>query len=249
MKISRRNLTALGAVVAAVGLGAFVILDLLFANQLTPARATELLQKTSPALVEVLRNRFATDYSRIVEAVIDSEVQLAGDRAIARFLDQETKPITERYDEVGRRAPPPLVKDWLEKLAASMDMVQSVAGAELCSRFVNEGQSVLSDPALLNTLEPGFDARDAAFFNALAGARDAGETDEVGPATDADWQLVGAAMNGLEVPAGYAQIVATDNVASPDYCPALAYYFRVINTLPGPDGDRIRAEYFVRSFS
>lgn len=249
MKVSRRNLTALGAVVVAVGFGAFVILDLLFANQLTPTRVTDRLQKTSPALVEVLKNEFATDFSRIVEATLASEEQFDGDRDIARFLDQQTKPITERYGAVGRRAPAPLIKDWLEKLATTMDMVQSVAGADLCSRFVNEGPSVLSDPAMLKMLDPVFDARDAAFFTVLAGARDAGETDEVGPANDSDWQVVGAAMNGLEVPAGYAQIVATDNLASPDYCPALAYYFRIIATLPDATGDRIRAEYFVRSFS
>lgn len=249
MKFNRRNLAVLAAVVVAFGLGAFVLLELVFSNQLTPARATDLLKKTSPTLVAVLKEEFASDFARILKATLESESELTGDRAVVRFLDHQTRPITERYGDVGRRAPAPLLKDWLEKLATAMDNVQEVAGAELCARVVNEGQSVLTDPAMLARLEPGFDARDAAFFAALAGARDAPDTAEVGAATDADWSAVSTAMNGLEVPAGFAQIVASDNTQSPDYCPALAYYFRIIETLPGTTGDRIRAEYFVQSFS
>ena len=86
-------------------------------------------------------------------------------------------------------------------------------------------------------------------FDALAGARDTPVADMPGEPTDADWQAVGIAMNGFEVPAGYAQIVATDDTGNRDYCPALAYYFRTLAALPGDAGERLRAEYFVQSFS
>jgi hypothetical protein len=253
IKPTRRNLTATAAVVLAAGLGAFVLLDLLFANQLTPSRAVALLEKTSPRLVSVLRANFSADFATIVKTTVESESELtsasAGANAVARFLGHQAQPITERYDETARQAPPQLVADWMGKLADAMAGVQKVAGAELCSQFVKEGQSVLTDPAMLADLAPAFDARDAALFVALAGARDTPVAEPVGEATDEDWQVVQAAMNGLEVPAGYAQIVANDDTGSNDYCSALAYYFRTVRDLPGESGQRIRAEYFIGSFS
>ncbi len=251
IKLTPRLVAGFAAVVVAVGIGAFVLLDLIFANQMTPARAAVMLQNASPALTAVLKHDFSDDFSRIVKATVDSsaEDELTGDNALARFLDHQTRPITKRYIEVARQAPPGLVAAWMGKLADTMDAVEKVAGAELCSRFVDKGQSALTDPAMLAKLAPVFDARDAAFFTALAGARDTPIADPVGEAANQDWQAVGAAMNGLEVPAGYAQIVASDDTKNPDYCPALAYYFRAVAALPGKAGERIRAEYFVRSFS
>ena len=249
IKLTRRNLTAIVAVVLAAGLGAFVLLDLVFANHLTPARATDMLQKASPRLVSVLRTGFNDEFSRIVKATVKSGDELSGDTAVARFLNHQTRPITERYGDEASAAPPDLVAIWMTRLADTMERVQAVAGASTCARYVNEGQSVLDDPAMMAELAPVFDARDAAFFAALAGARDAPNEATIGAATDSDWQAVASAMNGLEVPAGYAQIVATDDTTSSDYCSALAYYFRTVVALPGSAGERIRAEYFVRSFS
>lgn len=252
-KPTQRSLIAIVAVILAAGLGAFVLLDLLFANQLTPSRAVAQLEKTSPKLVSVLRTDFSADFARIVKAATDSESELtsagASSNAFTRFLSHEARPITERYGETARQAPPELIAEWMDKLADAMTAVQKAAGSELCSRYVNDGQSVLTDPSMLAELAPAFDARDAALFVALAGARDTPIAEPVGEATDADWQAVGEAMNGLEVPAGYAQIVATDNTGSSDYCAALAYYFKTLKSLPGESGERIRAEYFIRSFS
>ncbi len=246
---TRRNLTAMVAVIVAAGFGAFVLLDLLFANQMTPTRATDLLEREAPELVSVLRQDFGDDFSRIVKATVEAESTLTSSNDIARFLDHQTRPITARFDDLSRRAPPQLIAEWMGKLADAIDKVYTVAGPQLCSRFVNEGQSVLTDPDMLAKLMPSFDARNAALFTALAGARDTPVAKEVGAVTDADWQVVGAAMNGFEVPAGYAQIVASDNTASPDYCPALVYYFRIIKELPEEAGNRVRAEYFVHSYS
>ncbi len=249
MKLTRRNLIVAVAVVAAVGLGAFILLDILFVNHLTPARATGLLEKASPKLVSVLRKDFSDDFSKIIKATVKAEETLTDNNKISHFLDTQTRPITVKLADAARNAPPELVKGWMGSLAAVFDGVQAVAGPELCSQFVKQGQSVLTDPDMLDTLLPLFDARDAALFVALAGARDTPVADSIGDATDQDWEAVGAAMNGLEVPAGYAQIVSSDNVQNRDYCPALAYYFRTIEALPEDAGERIRAEYFVQSIS
>lgn len=249
MNLSWRNLMTAAIVVVVVGFGAFVLLDRIFANHMTPARAAVMLEKASPELASVLKADFASDFSRIIKAVAQSEDDLSETSAIARFLDLQTRPITTKFGENARAAPPELIADWMNKLADAMEHVQMVAGPDMCTRFVNEGQSVLTDPAMLAELTPFFDARDAAFFTALAGARDNPIADPVGEARDEDWQAVGAAMNGFEVPSGYAQIVAADNTQSSDYCPALAYYFRIVAALPGKSGERIRAEYFARSVS
>jgi hypothetical protein len=245
---AQRSWTALAAVIVAAGIGAFVLLDLIFANQMTPARATDLLEKEAPMLVSVLREDFSTDFSRIVKAAVESESELTDRNDIARFLDHQVRPITAHFGDLAREAPPELIVAWMDKLADAIDEVYAVAGPALCSRFVSEGKSVLTDPDMLAKLAPAFDARDAAFFTALAGARDTPVAEKVGEASDEDWQVVAAAMNGFEVPAGYAQIVATGNTASPDFCPALIYYFRIVKDLPNEAGNRIRAEYFVRSY-
>lgn len=249
IKLNRRNLTAIGAVVLAAALGVFVLLDLIFANQLTPNRATDMLEKAAPQLVSVLKTEFGSDFSRIVKAVVAAEPEPTAGDSLSRFLDHETRAIAERHADVARAAPPDLVSAWMNHLAQTMDRVQAVAGPALCARFVNEGPSVLTDPVMLDELSPVFDARDAALFDALAGARDAPVTDMPGEPTDTDWQAVGVAMNGFEVPAGYAQIVASDDTGNRDYCPALAYYFRTLAALPGEAGIRLRAEYFVQSLS
>ena len=247
IKLNRRNLTAIAAVVLAAALGVFVLLDLIFANQLTPNRATDMLEKAAPRLVSVLQSEFGPDFSRIVKAVVSADPEPTNDASLASFIDQGTRAIAKRHVDVARAAPPELVTAWMNQLAETMDKVQAVAGPALCARFVNEGQSVLTDPAMIEELSPVFDARDAALFNALAGARDRPAAVTPDAPADSDWQVVGIAMNGFEVPAGYAQIVATDDTANRDYCPALAYYFRTLAALPGEAGERLRAEYFVQS--
>ena len=248
-RLTRRNAIIIAAIVAAVGLGAFVSLDLLFADRMTPARAVSMLDKSSPQLVAVLRKDFGADFSRIVKAAAESEPRLETGTPLVQFLDRQTRPIVEQLADVGRRAPDDLVAAWMRSQANAMAQVQDIAGPELCAKFVNEGLSTLIEANMLEQLVPAFDARDAAFFAALAAARDAEGVEPVGESTDADWDVVSTAMNGLEVPAGYGQIVSSDNAQSRDYCPALAYYFNVISALPGESGSRIRAEYFAQSLS
>ena len=249
IKLNRRNLIAIGAVVLAAALGVFVLLDLLFANHLTPNRASSMLEKAAPQLVSVLKSEFGDDFSKIVKATVDAEPELVGDDVLSGFIDHQTRAITEQHADVARAAPSELVVEWMLRLAETMDSVQLVAGPQLCARYVNEGRSALSDEEMLEKLAPVFDARDAALFKALAGARDMPLDPAPSPPTDADWQAVGLAMNGFEVPAGYAQIVASDDTGNRDYCPALAYYFRIVAAMPDDAGKRVRAEYFVQSIS
>ena len=249
IKLNRRNLIAIGAVVLAAALGVFVLLDLLFANHLTPNRATSMLEKAAPQLVSVLKADFGDDFGKIVKATVAAEPDLVSDEDLTGFIDRQTRAITEQHADVARAAPPELVVDWMIRLAETMDSVQLAAGPKLCARYVNEGRSALIDPEMLERLAPVFDARDAALFKALAGARDTPLDPAPTPPSDADWQAVGLAMNGFEVPAGYAQIVATDDTDNRDYCQALAYYFRTVAALPGDAGRRVRAEYFVQSIS
>jgi len=236
-------------VVLAAALGAFVMLDLVFADRLTPARAAVMLEKNSPQLVSVLKAKFAADFTRIVTATVEAKQELDGGMPLSGLLDRQTRPIAERLDDEARSAPPELVAEWMNRLADAWNAVESVAGPQLCARFVNEGPSVLSDPVMLEALEPAFDARDAALFAALAGARDTPTAMPVGEATVEDGLAIDAAMSGLEVPAGYAQIIRTDDTESRDYCAALAYFYRTVADLPGESGQRIRAEYFVQSLS
>ena len=248
-RLTPRRALTIGAVFIIAGIGAFVMLDLVFADRMTPARATSLLQKSSPELTAVLQQDFSSDFKRIVKATVKSEKKLTVGESMAKFLDDQTRPITERFSGDARQAPPALVAAWMGKLSATMKAVENVAGPASCSEYIEKGTSALTDPDVLAKLTPVFDARDAAFFAALAGARDTPASEAIGPATDADWSAVEAAMNGLEVPAGYAEIVKRDDTKSPDYCAALSYYFRTLSELPGGAGDRIRAEYFVNSFS
>lgn len=239
----------IGAVFIAAGLGAFGVLSLVFADQLTPARAESLLQKSSPELTAVLQHQFTSDFNRIVKATVESKQELKGDEAVASFLDDQTRPIADRFGTSARQAPPELVVAWMIKRAETMEAVNDIAGPDICTQYAQSGTSALTDPQMVAELAPVFDARDAAFFAALAGARDNPLPETVGEATDQDWAAVETAMTGLEVPAGYAQIVKTDDTQSSDYCAALAYYFRILADLPDSSGERIRAEYFVRSFS
>ena len=249
IKLNRRNLIAIGAVVLAAMLGVFVLLDVLFANHLTPNRASSMLEKAAPQLVSVLKSEFGNDFSKIVKATVAAEPDLASEEDLSGFIDHQTRAITEQHADVARAAPSELVAAWMMRLAETMDSVQMEAGPELCARYINEGRSALTDPEMLERLAPVFDARDAALFKALAGARDMPVDPVPAPPSDADWQAVGLAMNGFEVPAGYAQIVASDDTDNRDYCPALAYYFRTVAALPGDAGKRVRAEYFVQSIS
>ena len=248
-RLTPRNALAIAAVFVIAGIGAFVMLDLVFADRMTPARATSLLQKTSPELTAVLQQDFTSDFNRIVKATVESEKKLTVSESMAKFLDDQTRPITKRFNEDARQAPPERVAAWMSKLSATMKAVNTTAGPAVCSDYVENGTSALTDPKVLAELAPVFDARDAAFFSALAGARDHPASSSIGEVTDQDWQAVEQAMRGLEVPAGYAEIVKNDDTKSPDYCAALSYYFRILAELPGGSGDRIRAAYFLNSFS
>ncbi len=248
-RLTPRSALAIGAVFVIAGIGAFVMLDLVFADRMTPARATSLMQKSSPQLTSVLQQDFGSDFNRIVKAMVESEKELTVSESMAKFLDDQTRPITERFSEDSRQAPPDLVAAWMSKLSATMTAVDTTAGPAVCSDYVENGTSALTDPKVLADLAPVFDTRDAAFFAALAGARDHPASTPIGEATDQDWQAVEEAMRGLEVPAGYAEIVKNDDTKSPDYCAALSYYFRILAELPGGSGERIRAAYFVNSLS
>ncbi len=248
-RLTLRNALAIGAVFIVAGIGAFVLLDLVFADRMTPARAASLLHKSSPELIAVLKQDFGSDFDRIVKATVESETKLTVGESTSNFLDDQTRQITTRFGEEARQAPADLVSAWMVKLADTMTSVEEAAGSEACSDYIEKGSSALTDPGVLAELAPVFDARDAAFFSALAGARDTPAPNTIDPATDADWLMVDAAMRGLEVPAGYAEIVRNDDTESEDYCAALSYYFRILAELPDEGGERIRAEYFVNSFS
>ena len=108
--------------VVAVGLGAFVLLELVFCQPAHAGARHRPLKKTSPTLVDGAQGGIRLGFrAASLKATLESESELTGDRAVVRFLDHQTRPITERYGDVGRRAPAPLLKDWLEKLATTMD--------------------------------------------------------------------------------------------------------------------------------
>lgn len=232
-----------------MGSGAFIVLDSLFASQMTPARATELLGRTSPELVSVLKAEFPKDFNTLLNDVLVKEKAGADPVQVSEDVTKASAAIASAHRDVARRAPTELVADWLNKLSDAIMAVNKAAGPQICARFINEGQSVIADKKILAGLSGAFDKREAAFFKALAAARDATNAQPVAPATDADWTAIGTAMSGMEVPDGYAEIVAKDDKTSPNYCSALSYFFRSIEKFPGDTGKRIRAEYFVRSFS
>lgn len=249
MNVKLTPVTGIGFVVGVVvvAVGMFFLLDLVFGrHEPTSGEVVAILEKSSPKLVDVLKQRFPDAFDAIVESSLSAGKDGGDDEDIQLAFFAAAQNAADDYADYARRAPDPEMKAWLERVADSIDVIYKAGGSDLCQGFLENGNSALAKQDAHDDLLNAMDARSAALFDALAAARQSGLIAIAAP-DDADWAKVDSEMRAADVPANYADVINKGDVSDPDYCPALSRLFRNLSEMQGDAGTRIRAEYLANS--
>ena len=198
--------------------------------------------------LEVLEDRYAADLSRI-ESTLDrllqgAEANFDREAALEDFSEVIANERRQLADLVSQ-APDASLRTAVAGLAEFMRKVYEQEGAELCGRFADAGSQVLYQEDLAQAYAEDLDRQSALFLTAAADARDQPQTH--GTATDED---LGTLFNRMLAEGGtehQLDVLAAQNPADPEVCPALLRMLDALSTLEGPEGARARA-FFLPEF-
>lgn len=198
--------------------------------------------------LQILEDRYAADISRI-ESTLDrllDNAQADFDREEA--LEGFAEVIAAERSRVANlipQAPDASLRAAVAGLEEFMRKVYEQQGPEVCGRFADSGSDVLYEEDLAEAYAEDLDRQSALFLAAAADARDQPQTH--GTANDQD---LGVLFNRMLAQGGtehQLDVLAAQNPADPEVCPALLGMLGALSTLDGPEGTRARA-YFLPEF-
>ena len=209
-----------------------------------PAIAGSKLAEVRPLLAAELAAEFPDDYAALSAAFATAyagpdptQNAVAGSKAIedlsSRFLTQI------------HQAPAPDLLGIVGQMRGLHALVLKREGPKVCGQFSSGGSGVLYETGIAGQYMGELDAMAAAFFKAVARAKQH-PTTTLAP-IDADWKLVAQRLLADGGKKSFIDVIAKGDSKDPQICPAMVALLQAVTEVPGDAGLRLRAAFAVNA--